>query len=186
MSVLAQHLPKTDCRRKLPGMDLYLMRHGIAEAPETQSSGQDRDRRLTPKGVRRVRQIAQAMKEMGLEFDRILSSPFRRARETAELVAEGLEAESRLKFGDHLAVPPDNLKLLRQIATHRPALERVLLVGHEPHLSELTSLLVAGSPDLRLTFRKGGLCRLSVESLHAGRCATLEWLLTPSQMLLMT
>lgn len=162
------------------------MRHGIAEAPDIHGSGDDRDRRLTKKGDRRVRQIAQAMKEMGLGFDLILASPFRRARETAEIVAEVLEAESRLKFSDHLAVPPDNLKLLRQITTHHPALDRVLLVGHEPHLSELASLLVAGSPDLRITFRKGGLCRLSVEGLHAGRCATLEWLLPPGQMLLMT
>jgi phosphohistidine phosphatase SixA len=61
----------------------------------------------------------------------------------------------------------------------------VLLVGHEPHLGELTSLLVAGQAGCGFTFKKGGLARLTTEALKAGRCATLEWLLTPRQMLRM-
>ncbi len=166
-------------------MDLYLLRHGIAEPLAAHGGGCDADRPLTRKGVRRVRQIARAMLEMGLGFDRILSSPFRRARETAEIVVAGLGAEARLEFSDHLAVPPDSPKLLRHIATLRRPPKRVLLVGHEPHLSELTALLVAGRPGLGITFRKGGLCRLAVTGLHAGRCATLEWLLTPRQMMLL-
>lgn len=166
-------------------MDLYLMRHGIAEDLDVHGGARDRDRRLTEKGVRQMRQIAQAMVELELEFDLILSSPFRRARETAEIVAEALGAERRLRFSDHLAVPPDSPKLLRQITTLRRVPERVLLIGHEPHLSELTALLVAGNPGLGITFRKGGLCRLAVKDLRADRCATLEWLLIPRQMLMM-
>jgi phosphohistidine phosphatase SixA len=55
----------------------------------------------------------------------------------------------------------------------------VLLVGHEPYLSGLISLLCTGGPDLALTMKKGGLCRLGVEVLSCGQCATLEWLLSP-------
>jgi phosphohistidine phosphatase len=61
----------------------------------------------------------------------------------------------------------------------------VLLVGHEPGLSQLISLLVAGEAGVSILLKKGSLCKLSVESLKPGRCATLEWLLTPKQMALM-
>src|SRR5258708_7959635 len=61
----------------------------------------------------------------------------------------------------------------------------VLLVGHEPNLSELISLLVSGDARLSITMKKGGLCKVSAEILAARRCASLEWLLTPKQMGLM-
>jgi phosphohistidine phosphatase SixA len=52
-------------------------------------------------------------------------------------------------------------------------------VGHEPYLSELISVLLTGRLDLPLALKKGGVCRLTANRLHYGRCATLEWLLTP-------
>jgi phosphohistidine phosphatase len=61
----------------------------------------------------------------------------------------------------------------------------LLLVGHEPDLSRLVSLLVTGNLQLQMDFRKGGLCKLDVEKLKAGKCATLAWLLTPGQMKMM-
>ena len=62
----------------------------------------------------------------------------------------------------------------------------VLLVGHEPDLSGLISLLVAGDTASAVVMKKGGLCKLSTESLKHGRCAALAWLLTPKQMALMS
>jgi phosphohistidine phosphatase SixA len=55
----------------------------------------------------------------------------------------------------------------------------VLLVGHEPYLSAFIALLCAGGEPLSVTLKKGGLCRLEVERLRCGRCASLEWLLPP-------
>jgi len=60
----------------------------------------------------------------------------------------------------------------------RAAIDR-LLVGHEPYLSSLISLLSTGGPNLSLTLKKGGLCRLEAEPLRCARCASLEWLLAP-------
>jgi phosphohistidine phosphatase len=164
-------------------MELYLMRHGIAE--EAAADGGDAARRLTDKGAHRVRQIAAAMRAMELEFDLILASPFRRARQTAEIVTGVLACRRRLKFSDHLAIPPNDAALIHQLNQHRPRPRRVLLVGHEPHLSGLTSLLLTGKADCRITFKKGGLAKLEVGSPVHGRCARLAWLLTPRQMLLM-
>jgi phosphohistidine phosphatase len=165
-------------------MDLLLLRHGIAEE-QAGHGGSDSERRLTDKGVRRVRQIARAMQEMELEFDLILSSPFLRARETAEVVAEILHLEDRLQFSTHLAIPTSSTKLIEQINSTKPLPQSVLLVGHEPHLSGLASLLLAGTPSLELLLKKGGLAKLEVSGLQAARCATLAWLLTPRQMMLM-
>ena len=67
----------------------------------------------------------------------------------------------------------------------KPSPESVLLVGHEPYLSGLISLLVSGKETFTVTMKKGGLCKLSTDSLHHGRCAALDWLLTPRQMALM-
>jgi phosphohistidine phosphatase SixA len=59
------------------------------------------------------------------------------------------------------------------------------LVGHEPFLSRLISLLATGGPDLQMDFAKGGLAKLEVDILRTGKCAVLAWLLTPRQMKLM-
>ncbi len=163
-------------------MNLYLLRHGLAVEPGTHNFVQDSERPLTPKGERKLGQIAEAMKALGLSFNLILSSPYLRARQTAEIIAEAYRARKRLQFTDALT-PTGNLKeLVGLLHAADPAPDCVLLVGHEPYLSKLISLLVSGDTDVQITLKKGGLCKLAIESLKHGRCASLEWLLTPKQM----
>ncbi len=166
-------------------MKIHILRHGIAVMRDDLDVGNDSGRQLTAKGKRQLRQTATAMKQMGLRFDLILSSPYLRARQTAEIVAESLKLTKRLKFSDALE-PDGSLKnLIGQLNESKPAPENVLLVGHEPYLSCLISLLTTGGMDLAMDFKKGGLCKLEIEKLSHGRCATLVWLLTPRQMKLM-
>ena len=73
-------------------MKLYILRHGIAVEPGTPGYETDADRPLTSEGERKMRQIAGAMEALELSFDLILSSPYLRARQTAEIVAEVLTA----------------------------------------------------------------------------------------------
>lgn len=161
-------------------MKLYLMRHGIAEMLGAGGVLHDRDRALTAKGEKRVREIARGLRRLGVKPDVILTSPLRRARQTAELVAGELGLADRLEETAHLGVPPDSAALIRQLQKRRPPPQTVLLVGHEPHLSELAALLITGSvSEAGLTFKKGGVARLDAPALSAGRCATLEWLLPP-------
>jgi phosphohistidine phosphatase len=63
--------------------------------------------------------------------------------------------------------------------------DSLLLVGHEPDLSNLISWLLSGDISLSIIMKKGGLCCLSVDELVAGKCATLEWLMSPAQMVLL-
>jgi phosphohistidine phosphatase SixA len=57
-----------------------------------------------------------------------------------------------------------------------------VLVGHEPFLSGLISVLLTGKPGMKIDFKKAALCKLSVEELRFGDCASLCWLLTPRQL----
>jgi phosphohistidine phosphatase len=164
-------------------MNIYVLRHGLAAKGLAAGPRADRLRPLTPKGRKKMARIAAVMKEMDLAFDLILSSPCVRARQTAEIVAEAFRARKRLEFVEALAGQASPQELLEKLLRQHLLPENLLLVGHEPQLSGLISLLLAGTTQLNLELRKGGLCKLSIPVLKSGRRATLEWLLTPRQML---
>jgi phosphohistidine phosphatase len=164
-------------------MNLYLIRHAIAAEAGTPGYEQDSQRPLTDKGRKKMRKIARGLNTLGLKLNLIITSPYLRARETAEILA----VEFRLiddKIIESAALTPggDLAQLVEAINAHYSHLENIALVGHEPALSELTSILLTGLPEMALTFKKGGVCALTVDQFHYGQCAALEWLLTPAQL----
>lgn len=165
-------------------MDLYILRHGIAVDFGTQGYDVDSERPLTPEGRKKLKKIAAAMKELEVEFDVIVSSPYLRARETAEIVAQEFDATRKLRFSDHLVPDAGYRELIAELNKEYAHAKGILLVGHEPHLSGLVSLLVAGSPaEASIDMKKAGLARLVCAKLEHGRCAHLEWLAPPRVML---
>jgi phosphohistidine phosphatase len=166
-------------------MNLYILRHGLAVDAGTDGFEKDAERPLTPKGERKLWRIAQALEELEISFDWILSSPYVRARRTAEIIAEAQNNRKKVELTDHLAPAGSVKKLFELINRREPAPADVLLVGHEPSLSGLISLLLSGSSQVAVVMKKAGLCKLCIEELEAGHCATLEWLLTPKQLCLM-
>jgi len=166
-------------------MDIFILRHGIAVEREEWDSGRDAARPLTPEGEAQLRVSCAAMKRLGLRFDLILSSPYERASRTAMIVAEELGLKKQLKFSDELKSDGNPGKLIREVAEWKPQPADLLLVGHEPYLGELISVLLTGRAKMAIDLKKGGLCRLKVETLDHDRCASLVWLLTPKQMALM-
>jgi phosphohistidine phosphatase len=166
-------------------MNIFILRHGIAVERDEWHSKNDADRPLTAKGKNQLRKNSGALEKMQLDFDLILSSPLLRAKQTAEIVAAKLKLKKWLKFSDALASDGDMKNLIKQLNELKPPPENLLLVGHEPYLSELISLLVSGDENMTMDFKKGGLCKLEVQKLRHGKCATFAWLLTPKQMKLM-
>ena len=160
-------------------MKLYLLRHGEAVEHGDPRFENDADRPLTPKGIQRTKMLAHALRRMEISFDLIFSSPLVRAQETAEIVERGLRLHGRIELTGQLAPTGDMKRLVEQLNGVRPMSKTILLVGHEPYLSSLISLLCAGGSNLAMTLKKGGLCRLDVEQLRCARCACLEWLLPP-------
>ena len=167
-------------------MNLFLLRHGIAVEAGTTGYEKDADRPLTPKGERRLERITDAMEAMKLKFDLILSSPYVRARQTAEIIANGLGLKKKLEFSDDLVPGGSGRAVVALLNKLEPLPANILLVGHEPFMSEFVSTLSSGDARVAIDFKKGGLCKLEIETLRPGRCATLAWLLTPRQMGLMT
>jgi phosphohistidine phosphatase len=166
-------------------MNLYLLRHGIAAPRGASGFALDSKRPLTPEGEKKLRRVAKGMAELELAFDVILSSPFVRAQQTAAMVAKKFGAQDRLRLTRHLTPAGKPRALIDQINGLPPPADHVLLVGHEPYLSELISVLVTGQTGACFAMKKAGLCKLTAEALQYARCATLEWLLTPGQLSLM-
>ena len=166
-------------------MNLYFLRHGLAVDRSTPGFKKDADRPLTPKGKQRMWRVAEAMTALELEFDVIFSSPYLRAMQTAEIVAEASDLRRDLVFINALTPDGSPQALIERIKELKAKPKNILLVGHEPYLGKLVSLLTAGSTNLALDLKKGGLCKVEIETLRLGRCGTLTWLLTPKQMLLM-
>lgn len=163
-------------------MNLYILRHGIAEENSSLVPGSDRERRLTTEGKKKMRRIAKSMRAMELDFDLILSSPYLRAHETAQIVAKVFSLEKLLELSPALAADGNPKQLIDELKQNYRKRGHVLLVGHEPYMSRLISLLISGDASIAVTLKKGGLCKLSVKAWRHGRCASLEWLLTPSQL----
>ena len=171
-----------ECPADCAAMLLHLLRHG--RAVETGTAGFERDvvRPLTADGRQRVKAVAEGMRVLGLKFDLVLSSPAVRARETADLVVQHLRCRRRVVERAELGITAEPRDVVLFLAGLRPVPASILLVGHEPYLGRLLSLLVSGAPDLAIPLRKAGLARLSTQHLLAGRCASLDWLLTARQL----
>ncbi len=163
---------------------IFILRHGIAVEPGAPGYS-DSQRPLTPRGISEMHLIAKGMKKLGLEFDLVLSSPYVRARQTAEIIAEELGIQKKLKFSETLASGADPRSVLKELKEKYSEMGSLLLVGHEPFLSGLISLMITGNKNASLEFKKGGLCKLSDCSFDSSGLAVLKWLLTPKQLMLL-
>lgn len=159
-------------------MNLYFLRHAIA-ADKTAWKGPDSDRPLTKEGIHKMKKAARGMRRLDLKIDWILTSPYRRAYDTAMIAAKELNLKNKLKITRSLAMDGDPKALVRHLALNFRTWESIILVGHEPYLSQLISVLTSGSKQVALNLDKAGLAKLSADSLNYDNCATLEWLLTP-------
>jgi phosphohistidine phosphatase len=155
-----------------------MIRHAIAVGEGSPEYDDDSQRPLTDKGKKKMRQIAKGLRAIGVEFDLILSSPYVRATETAEILADVFKMKKEIQFSDNL-VPMGNPELLIAEMNEKYTTSSIVLVGHEPFLSALIGLLVSENVHIDMTMKKGGVCRLSSVDLHHTQKATLEWLLTP-------
>ena len=167
-------------------MNLYLMRHGIALAQDDPSVAHDAERALTSKGSKRMRKAARGLSALAIPFDSILTSPLLRARQTADIVANTLGLETCLEEISGLA-PESNVEHLMFSLTRYQDRKHVLLIGHEPLLSGAAAHLLGGrkSASLNIEFKKGGLCRIEIDTLPAAAPGTLHWFLTPKQLRLL-
>lgn len=157
-------------------MEIYLLRHGIAEDARPELS--DSERALTREGRDKLRRVLKRAHEAGAAPSLILSSPYRRAIETAEIAAEALEYRGKIVSAIALVPNASPADAWDEIRT-RSQESAILLASHEPLMSSLLAHL-AGAPALHTDFKKGALARLYTESAGPHPRCVLKWLLTPA------
>ncbi len=159
---------------------LYLVRHAIAGPAATGMS--DSDRTLSPDGKRKMRRIATGLKRLGVAPDAILSSPLRRAHETAEIVLPKVTRQQRVEIYPPLAPGHGPDEVVKGLRPHRVARE-LMLVGHEPDMGRLASYLLTRSATLiPLPFKKGGVAAIGVDTIPPRKAGVLLWFVTPRQL----
>jgi len=161
-------------------VDLYLVRHAIAEDRDSARWPDDSVRPLTAEGVDRFRRAARGLREVVPRVDAVLSSGFARAWHTAELLVEeaGWPEPRRSEPLESGQSPARALQMLQDRGESSLA-----LVGHEPHLSLLASLLLAGDEDaVRMDLKKGGAIALALPGRVEARAAVLIWTATPRML----
>jgi phosphohistidine phosphatase len=160
-------------------MNLYIVRHAIAVEEGAAGYESDSERPLTDKGRKKMRQVAKGLRSLGVDFDLILSSPYVRARETAEILADVFKMKKNITFTESL-IPLATPELLIGEINQTYSVDSIAVVGHEPHLSTLIGILIAENAKIDVTLKKGGVCYITADDLHHNdHRATLEWLLTP-------
>ena len=163
-------------------MDLYVLRHGVAEDRGSAGCANDGERPLTAKGARRMARQVRGLRSLEVSIDVVVTSPLVRAVQTAEVVHEGLAVTGRLVTSNALAPGGSPSQLVSHLATGYSSADDVMVVGHEPYLSSLISVLTTGDPEPVVRLRKGALCKLRLPAPKYGRCGWIEWSMTPKQM----
>jgi phosphohistidine phosphatase len=156
-------------------MELYLFRHGIAE--ESHAGGSDAARELTDEGRKKTAAIAKMAGSSGVAPSLIVSSPYKRAIETADIAADQLKYRGTIVQSDALVPHSDPQAVWDTIRDHRDE-TAILLAGHEPLLSHVAAFLL-GAPSLRLEMKKSCMIRIDVDSLRGAPHGVLRWMITP-------
>ncbi len=151
-------------------MRLYFLRHGLADWPNWTQP--DNERPLTDEGIEKMKDEAKAIKRLDLGLDAILSSPYVRAKQTAQAVADRIGLNV---IEEAALLPGFDIDRLRDVLASFPDAQSIMLIGHEPDFSRTIAQLIGGG---RVAVKKGGLARVDLESLDP-LDGELIWLLPP-------
>lgn len=161
-------------------MDIFILRHGKAEERSPNITS-DSKRSLTEVGKKELVEIARGMKNLDIEFDLIISSPLNRAKETADIISEKLYKKKKITIWDELKPESDILDTHKKLAKLPPD-AKILLVGHEPHLTNLISSIISSESSVAINLKKGGFASIRANSLQSRIEGSLRSILTPKQL----
>ncbi len=155
-------------------MEIYLLRHGIAE----DGAGiPDADRALTQEGKRKLRDVLKAAARSDVSPSLIVSSPLRRALETARIAADELGYKKDILRTQALLPSASPNDVWQEMRAHRDE-SAVMLVGHEPLFGQLAAYLL-GTPEVLVDFKKGALFAVDMQQAGLRPRGVLKWMLTP-------
>ncbi len=156
-------------------MQVYILRHGIAE--EGKPGGHDPDRALTNEGRKKLRETFRLAEKADVVPSIILTSPYVRAVQTAEAAIDVLGYANDLLRTEAL-IPSSNPQAVWEEMRMHQGVMQLMLVGHEPLLSQVTAFLL-NSSSLQVDVKKGALIRIDVDSFGAQPHGVLKWMVVP-------
>jgi len=161
-------------------MQLYIVRHGIAIDREDPQCPPDPERFLTDEGMEKTKQVAKGVAEVGAVPDLMLSSPYLRAVQTAEIFASALEQnKQKIRKTDLLLPGADPMQLFRELAREKQA-SAVFIFGHAPHLDDLIATAI-GSKHHVTALKKAGVALVELRRM-VPPSGELVWLATPKML----
>lgn len=155
-------------------MLLYFLRH--ASAGKTMLNPKKDERRpLDEEGILQARYMGRLLANLDVQVDQIISSPLKRARQTASLVANELAFEAAVQIDDALR-PDAEFEQFQAMVARYGKYDAIMVVGHNPSFTEFLSKSVsARSGAAQIEFKKGSVAKVDMH----GRTGTLQWLVTP-------
>lgn len=161
-------------------MDLFILRHGEA-GKKLATGNRDFERSLTVAGQKEVAHIAKSLKDLGIKFDFILTSPLKRAHQTAAIVSKIFKNEKKIEDWNELKPEGNRPELYRKLTQFKQQ-SSVLIVGHEPYLSDMISEIIFDGKGKHVVLKKAGLAKIGIISASPKLHGELKWLLTPRHM----
>jgi phosphohistidine phosphatase len=156
-------------------MQIYLLRHGIAE--DGKPGRPDSERALTDEGRAKLRRVLKRARTADVTPSLILSSPYRRAIETADVAVEVLRYEGEVVKSPAFVPETTPQEAWEEIRVHSKE-ESVLVASHEPLMSSMTAFLL-GCSALQVDMKKAALVRIDMDRFGAEPRGLLKWMLTP-------
>jgi phosphohistidine phosphatase len=154
-------------------MLLYFLRH--ASAGKTMLNPKKDERRpLDEEGILQARYVGRLLANLDVQVDQIISSPLKRARQTASLVANELAFEAAVQIDDALR-PEAEFEQFQAMVARYGKYDAIMVVGHNPSFTEFLNKTAARSGAAQIEFKKGAVAKVEMH----GRTGTLQWLVTP-------
>jgi phosphohistidine phosphatase len=155
-------------------MVIYFLRHASA-GKRMVSSSKDERRPLDEEGILQARYIGRMLSNLDVQVEQIISSPLKRALQTASLVANELAFEHAIEIDEALRPEADLAQFQAMLSRFRQY-EALMVVGHNPSMTEfLGKTISAGTSAAHIDFKKGAVAKVET----AGRIGVLHWLVTP-------
>src|SRR5262245_18101788 len=140
-------------------MEIFILRHGEA-GKRLPAGGKDSERPLTVTGQDEVKQVAGAMVELGVKLDLVTTSPLKRALQTAQIVSKALKIKKGcLEEWDELKPEGNRIELYRKLGQFKQE-SSILIVGHEPYLSNMVSEIIFGNSSAGIVLKKAGVANI--------------------------
>ena len=155
-------------------MEVYLLRHGIAE---DRNDAGDAARALTDEGRKKLRRVLERAQSGGVAPSLIVSSPYKRAIQTAEIAAEALAYKKKIVQTEALLPEASPEALWEEIRGHRQE-SALLAAGHEPMMSASVAWLL-GTPALQVDMKKAALVCIALDAFGSHPRGVLRWMLVP-------